>query len=290
MAAGLSEQWEALLVRGAPRARRGWGVTSTRDPRWRPWPREHGAYGQLGLPLVTALAMGTPAWASFLWAIAAVAAFLMHEPAVVLLGRRGPRMLRANGSKARRMLLVLCAVAIVATAAGMATAAAPARTSLLLPAMLALIASTFVFRDREKTAGGELAAGAALASAALPVAVASGVPVAVAWTAWLLWTASFTSATMAVRLVVRRATCAWSRAERLAVTLLPMALAAAAAPLLDAATMALATVPLAVTAATIAIAPPHPRALRSIGWTLMAATLLVAVGMIVAVRVVGVRA
>src|SRR5829696_5891404 len=100
MAAGLSEQWEALLVRGAPRARRDCGRTKTREPRWRPWPREHGAHGQPGLPLVAALAMGTPGWASFLWALAAAAAFLMHEPAVVLLGRRGPRTLRAHGTKA----------------------------------------------------------------------------------------------------------------------------------------------------------------------------------------------
>jgi uncharacterized membrane protein YdjX (TVP38/TMEM64 family) len=44
------------------------------------WPKEHGAYGQLAFPLVTAFAVAGIPPAAALTALAAVAAFVAHEP------------------------------------------------------------------------------------------------------------------------------------------------------------------------------------------------------------------
>src|SRR4051812_49522750 len=63
-------------------------------------PREHGAYGQLLFPLVTALAVGRPRVVAWLLAASAVGAFLAHEPLLVLLGQRGARAARAQRGQA----------------------------------------------------------------------------------------------------------------------------------------------------------------------------------------------
>lgn len=70
-------------------------------------PREHGAYGQLALPLLTALFSGRPTAAAFLYAAAAVFAFFAHEPLLVLLGQRGSRAFRELGARARLRLTLL---------------------------------------------------------------------------------------------------------------------------------------------------------------------------------------
>jgi hypothetical protein len=51
-------------------------------------PKEHGAYFQLAVPLVTALLMGSPTRLAAAFAGGAVVAFLLHEPLFVLLGRK----------------------------------------------------------------------------------------------------------------------------------------------------------------------------------------------------------
>jgi hypothetical protein len=52
------------------------------------WPREHGAYAQLGAPLATAIAMQAPTIGALALASAACLAFLANEPLLVVLGHR----------------------------------------------------------------------------------------------------------------------------------------------------------------------------------------------------------
>src|SRR2546430_1648919 len=76
-------------------------------------PREHGAYGQLGLPVAVGLASGRPSVASILLAIAATCAFLAREPLRVALGHRGTKARRVDGVKAMRRALLLGALAAI---------------------------------------------------------------------------------------------------------------------------------------------------------------------------------
>jgi len=48
------------------------------------FPKEHGAYGQLLFPLATSLLVAGVTGAALLTAVAACAAFLSHEPLLVL--------------------------------------------------------------------------------------------------------------------------------------------------------------------------------------------------------------
>src|SRR5512144_1851394 len=70
------------------------------------FPREHGAWGQLAFPLATGLNIGRPGPAAFLLCAAVVAAFLGHEPLLVVLGQRGHRARDAHGRRALRALAV----------------------------------------------------------------------------------------------------------------------------------------------------------------------------------------
>jgi len=64
-------------------------------------PKEHGAYGQLALPIVTALSATAVSTPGLFLTASAVAGFLAHEPASILLGLRGSRVKRELRKTAR---------------------------------------------------------------------------------------------------------------------------------------------------------------------------------------------
>lgn len=263
-------------------------------------PREHGAYGQLVVPLVTALVMGRltamesqaapspgapsghPGVAAALLSIASVAAFLAHEPLLVLLGQRGPRARRTGSSRALRVLAGLGAALLLAGGAGFALAPPVARVAVTVPLALAAIVALLIAREQEKTAAGEMVAAAALSSAALPVALASGVAPACAWGAWGAWTLAFAAATWAVRATIAHNKGGSSFAGRALPLLVPAGIAALLAAL--GARLVVASLPVFLFALAVTGAPPHPRELRRVGWGLVASTVITATLLIVGCR------
>lgn len=172
------------------------------------WPREHGAYVQLGAPLVVALALA-PSLAGGLLAAGAFAAFLAHEPLLVLLGRRGQHARVELEDRAEVRLALCIAVASTAGLAGMGLAP----DALAIAAWVGLAAGVVVglsWLDEAHTLGGELAAAAALAGAAAPVGVAGGMPADLAVELWMMWGLAFAPTVVAVHVVIdthkRRAT------------------------------------------------------------------------------------
>jgi hypothetical protein len=238
-------------------------------------PHEHGAWGQLLLPLACALLMGRRGPAALLLAAAVVLAFVAHEPLLVLLGQRGVRARAEDGPRARRWLAALSAAAAVAGAAGILLAPPAARLALLLPLALGGLVAWLVRRRLEKTVGGELAVAAALASAGAAVALAGGAAPAAVLAALLAWLAAFAASTLAVHAVLVRARSKGGRD--------PGPLHAAGAALLGAAAAGLAAAGLPL-ALPLAAAPPvlvsvavcllriPARHLRPLGWTLAGAS------------------
>jgi len=120
----------------------------TLDRRPSVLPKEHGAYGPLLFPLLTALTVGRRTPSALLLGAAAVCAFLTHEPLLVLLGQRGPRAAREQRSLARIWFTstAVAAAAFAATAiltmrpsvSSIGTFAAPV---VLAAALVILIAS-----------------------------------------------------------------------------------------------------------------------------------------------------
>ena len=119
-------------------------------------PREHGAWGQLLAPLVTALAMGSLHARSGALALAALAAFVAHEPALIALGHRGGRAKVLRGAAAMRAMALrggaAVGFAVAAHTVGGGMSPAP---SLLALAMVAL-SMPFVLSRNERTTAGEV--------------------------------------------------------------------------------------------------------------------------------------
>jgi hypothetical protein len=245
-------------------------------------PREHGAYGQLTLPLLTAFGAAGISESGLLLAGSALAAFVAHEPASILLGLRGPR--------ARRELRGVAASWLACCTGIVASMEADTRWSLAVPAVPAMVLAAATVHGRGKSWYAEVAAAAAFAGLAVPVTLAAGAPLDQAAAIGASFALIFIAGTLAVRAVILavrgggspRAT---SLTRRAAVAVTGGGIAGLAwLTALDAlppAALAAVTPGLLMTL-LIAARSPHTAPLRSIGWTLVAASTLTAVVLVAA--------
>lgn len=236
------------------------------------WPREHGAYFQLAIPLATACLLRPPSLATIALTAAACLAFLAHEPLLVVLGHRGPRLRDSAGPRARMRLAGLTIAAIASAGAGLAlgadgTVLVAGIASLPAAAVLAL-----AWRRAEHSVAGELVAAIALTGASAPVLVAGGAARGAALATWLGWSLGFGATVVAVHRVIARHKRAATRIDRiLAAALVAIAIACGAVGL-RAPAIAIAA-PLVVLAAILVVAPPAASRLRMIGIAIVIAAL-----------------
>jgi hypothetical protein len=248
------------------------------------WPKEHGAYGQLVFPLITALAVAGVSSGGALIAIAVVAGFLAHEPAAVALGVRGPRARRLLGSSTALWLLVLLACGGLAGVAALWTVEPPARWSLIVPVVPAAVLAFAMQRREEKSWYGEASAALAFSGAAVPVTMAGGGTLETATIVAIPFALLFVTTTLAVRVVVLRVRGGGDPGAAAVTRTATVAVSTGAAALLVLMTLTGAVsssilVPAApglVTAGTIALRPPRSTQLRRVGWTLVAVSALTA--------------
>jgi hypothetical protein len=249
-------------------------------------PREHGAYAQLGFPLVTALALGDPGFAPLLLVVGIIAVFLVHEPVMVLSGGRGGRAKREQGDRARRLSAMVLAVAAIAGAAGLWLATPTARYSAVVPLALGTLLAPLTLKRQEKTLIGELLVSVTLSSTMIPVALAGGAGVRETVVAFVVWAVVFQLGTITVRAIIARAkkTADPSRAVHLAPLLCAVAIALAIALALGSdvpVLAAVAIVPTALAALVFGLLGVHPRNLRRLGWSLVASNVLVLAALLV---------
>ena len=250
-------------------------------------PHEHGAWGQLAMPLLTALAIGRPSASAFLLALGVVLAFVAHEPLLVLLGQRGRRAAEEEGPRAQRWLAGTIGLAAAAGLAGLALAPGPARAALALPALLAAVVAVLVRRKLEKTAVGEILVAATLASAGWAVALAGRASPADALAAALAWMLSFGAATLAVHVILARARSKGAhdpgaRHAALAVALAAVAFALSAAGL--PAALAWGTLPTAAFSVAVCLTRFSPKRLRELGWAMVGSSAVTLVILVVGLR------
>jgi hypothetical protein len=238
------------------------------------WPREHGAYIQLGAPLVASLIATSPEGSAFAVALGAMLAFLASEPLRVLLGDRGPRMQVHAGPRARRRLALLGTIAVVAGGLGLAFGprASLASTALIAPPIALLVIAAR--RRTLDTLGGELVAAVALCGAGVPVAVAGGMAIGDALVMWGAWSLAYVLTVIAVHHVIahHRDASAPSNARRWTVLV-----CAVLAALIAIDVTARFVVPLAGVALAVIVRPPPATRLRTIGFCLLAGSAVSAV-------------
>ena len=255
-------------------------------------PREHGAYGQLLLPLTTALAISDVHVSAMLTATAALAAFVAHEPLVVLLGGRGARARREQRRHAITWLAVSGGIATVAGLAAIRSAPSQVRWLFAWPLIPAAVLAGLLLIRREKSTLGEIASAVSLASVAIPIcAVAAPSPLrgfVVAFT----FASLFIVSTLGVRVVVLGSRGGGDphavRVTRLQLTaalvLIGIGIPLAALSEVKTGVATLAVLPGVAVAAALAFRPPPARRLRTVGWTLLSTTALLAVALVVAFR------
>lgn len=168
------------------------------------FPREHGAYAELGFPLLSGLVLGSPGASSCLFAAAAVLLFFANEPLVLLLGVRGKRVQHELAAPAQRHLALYATLGGAAGLAALWLAPPAARALALVPAVFAAGLVPVVLAKNLKTLPGEVVAAAAFSSMHLPVAAAGGVTGTLLWGPSGLWFATTVVATFCVHAIKAR--------------------------------------------------------------------------------------
>jgi hypothetical protein len=236
-------------------------------------PHEHGAYGQIAMPLVCALSLGRPGAAAWLLAAGAFAGFLSYEAVLVAVGRRGRRAQQEHGGRARRLAAGILGLAVLLAGAGFALAPPDARWASAVPPLLAAGVALLVRSGVERTVAGEVAVAVALSSAGLPVAMATGARPGTAAAAWLAWCLGLAAATLAVETVLARARGQardpGPRAAGAVAGIQAVAVALALAHLVPAAVPA-AVAPMALTSLAVIGLRMPARRLKQVGWLAVA--------------------
>jgi hypothetical protein len=243
------------------------------------WPREHGAYAQLGFPLLTGLIMSRGAPGGLAFAAVAAAFFLAHEPMAVIMGTRGVRLRDALVHEARRRLWLLFGIAAVSLIAAAVLAPAEAWWGALVPAVPGLALVPLFLTNRVKTLPGEVVAAAAFSATLVPVAMSGPAPWEAAGVGAGVWFAATVPAIVSVH-AVKAAHKGRPRGRWLVPAAPLLALAVMVSAVVVAATLpppafrALAALPPALAVLGVSLARPHPRHLKRIGWTMVVANTL----------------
>jgi len=233
----------------------------------------------MAFPLVTSFAVAGVTRPALLLAVGVAAAFLAHEPLLVLLGRRGPRARRAQRRRAVAWLVFSSATAAGAGLVAVWSVPLAIRYWCLLPLLPAAFLAEAITVEREKSLPAEVAVALAFSLAAVPVGLAAGASTRAALAVGIAFASIFVSGTLAVRVIVLEVRGGGDprKAWATRVTLLVSA-AAAGLGLVGAAwqgllpwTAPLATAPGLASAGWLAAFPPAPTRLRAVGWTLVAA-------------------
>lgn len=245
-------------------------------------PKEHGAYGQISFPLFAAFAVAGLSPGGLFLATAMIAGFLAHEPALVLLGLRGPRTKRELGAPATRWLGCCLAAGLAAGTAGLLRMPPSVRWSIAVPLVPATLLIAAALRGSEKSWYGETATALTCAGAAVPVSMAAGVSLLTSARVAIPFALLFVSSTLAVRVVILRvrrggdlaATAATRRAALILAVVSSIVLVLASRRGWLPPSILAATAPGLLTAAAVAVRPPAPSRLRTLGWTLVVISVL----------------
>ena len=165
-------------------------------------PREHGAYSQMALPLVTALVIARATPPAVLIAVAVVCGFLAHEPLVVLLGGRGPRARRADGSRAAIWFAITAIAMVAAGLAAVRSTPADARWSFLVPLIPAAWVGASLLAQQEKRTSAEIAVALTFAFTAVPMCLAAGFSTVTAVSVGAVFGSVYVTGVLCVRAIV----------------------------------------------------------------------------------------
>ena len=239
-------------------------------------PREHGAYAQLGFPLLTGLVYARGAGGAIGFAVAAIALFLAHEPVAILAGVRGKRLQEQLARPARRRVWTLGGAAALGLVAAIGLAPPRAWLAAGLPGGLALLLLPLLGTRKLKSIPAEILVAAVFSTSTIPLALCGPATWAAAGMAAAVWFAAVLPAIFSVHGI--KVAFKGKEEGRWTVVAAPASAGlVVAAGLLAAATLgphgldALAALPPALAVLALSWVRPHPKHLKRVGWTMVAA-------------------
>lgn len=227
-------------------------------------PSEHGTYGVIAFPLITALVLGSPNRAVWGLVLFAVGGYLAHEGFLVLTGGRGPRARREQRGAALLSLATFGAVGLAGASLSLPGLTSAAQLGALAACGLSAVAMASALTGREHTLPGELLAALALPAWGVPVGLQGGVPWPAALTVWGVWSCGYAAATCVVHVAIRR-----TKGQSVSAALGGTIVCAAVGPVVSP-----AAIPLSLAALALAWLPISAKRLRHVGWTVIAASVL----------------
>ena len=242
-------------------------------------PREHGAYAQLGFPLLTGLLYARGDLGAVGFAVAAIAVFLAHEPIAVLAGVRGKRLQEQLGDAARKRVLALGAAGVLGLVAAIGLAPPRAWMAALLPGGLSLLLLPALGTRKLKSLPAETLVAAVFSTSVIPLALSGPTTWRAAGVAAAVWFAAVLPAIFSVHAI--KVAFKGKEEGRWTLTAAPLsagiaivAAVAAAVVLPPWAHDALAVLPPALAVMVLSAIRPHPKHLKRVGWTMVAADTL----------------
>jgi hypothetical protein len=149
-------------------------------------PTEHGAWGMVSEPIVTAIAVAFSLGGIFV-AIAFIGAFLMRQPLKVLLIERASGRHMPQGDVARRYIVLYTVIFAAGASAAAVWVPITAFWPLLIAAPLAAIQAYFDSERQSRRLAPELAGAVAISSSAAVIALAGGWAPASAAALWVIF-------------------------------------------------------------------------------------------------------
>ncbi|MGK7312999.1 MAG: YwiC-like family protein [Candidatus Longimicrobiales bacterium M2_2A_002] len=239
-------------------------------------PREHGAYAQLGFPLLTGLIYARGDGGALGFAVAAIALFLAHEPVAVLAGVRGKRLQEQLAGPARRRVWALGAAAALGLVAAIGLATPRAWLAAILPGGLALLLLPLLGTRKLKSIPAEILVAALFSTSTLPLALCGPATWSAAGVAAAVWFAAVLPAIFSVHGI--KVAFKGKEEGRWTVTAAPVSAALVVLGALAAAAVVrphgldfLAVIPPALAVLVLSWIRPHPKHLKRVGWTMVAA-------------------
>lgn len=232
-------------------------------------PKEHGAYVILAIPLVIALTIVGLTPMSLLVSIAAITAFLAHEPLQILSGRRGNRARKLTPHVIHVLLiqitlLVLCGM--LAFWWGNTTI----RIGLTVCIFFAVIEYLVSTSGYHRTITVQILGIASLTLPSAIILLTGGVELEVAMQFWLTWFAGRVATTVSVRSTIMHNKSSLStKSLRSCDALLMIAFLVCIAGTIWGDPIWGVTLPLLLAAGILRVMLPHPRYMKRIGWGLL---------------------
>ncbi len=233
------------------------------------YPKEHGAYAMLAIPLIAAmLTTGFTVNGIFI-AVATITGFLAHEPLLILCGHRGNHARRV-APQATTHLIILSVLTCFFGLAALLMGTVSSRWVLIVCFSFAATSYAMSVAGWHRRTGVHLWGILGLSMPCVPILMAGDASLPHALTFWAVWLVGFAATTLGVRGMMSNQK---HKSRRLHILMLSGLTLLIAMGAMNNTTWTLVTLPMVAYSWYLLIAPPPLKKIRQSGWMMVIAAM-----------------